>query len=97
MPNLAYRINVNTPCPGNQVVNMVASTHYVGSNGDFTYAILTRSPSETRWRITIYDYSGPGPCSPNKTFDQVDPAADDPTGDYSGGNDDEQAFVADFP
>lgn len=97
MPNLAYRVTVNSPCSGDQLVNKIATTHYTGANGDFTYAVLTRSPSDPQWQFVIYDYSGPGPCSPSKLFTQVTPDADDPTGAYEGANSTEEAVVSDWP
>lgn len=85
MPALSYQINVVTPCPGNQVVTKIANTHYTGSNGDFTYAILTRGSQDTAWRVVVYDYSSTStPCYPTKTFEQVTPDADDPSGVYYG-------------
>ena len=97
MANLVYKINVNSPCTGDQIVNKVAPTHYTGAAGDFTYAVLTRSPSSTTWRFTIYDYSGAPACFPNKTFEQITPNASDPAGTYKCLDAEGEALVSDFP
>lgn len=96
MPNLSYRVNVITPCPGDQIVLKLAPTHYTGANGDFTYMIMNRHPSDPQWTFILYDYSG-GPCTPSRLFKQVTPNADDPTGEYEGLDSSERAVVSDFP
>jgi len=83
MPANSYSIDVNTPCIGDQRVDKVSSTHYTGSNGDFTYAVLTRAPNESQWIVRVYDYRTGSNCNPFRDFEQVTPDADDPSGVYS--------------
>ena len=96
MPNLSYRVSIESPCQGEQIVLKLAPTHYTGASGDFTYMIMNRPPSEDQWRFIVYDYSG-GPCTPSRVFKQVAPNADDPTGQYEGLNRNERAVVTNFP
>jgi hypothetical protein len=80
MPALSYRINVSSPCDGNQLVTKISPVFYSGSGGDFTYAILTRSQSSGPWTVVVYDYSG-GDCSPQAEFQQAQ-IGDEPAGVY---------------
>ncbi len=96
MPNLSYRVSIESPCPGEQIVLKVAGTHFTGANGDFTYMVLNRHPAESQWTFTVYDYSG-GPCTPSKLFKQVTPDADNPNGEYAGPSPADRAVVSDFP
>lgn len=96
MPNLSYRVSIELPCPGEQIVLKVAGTHFTGANGDFTYVVLNRHPAEDQWQFIVYDYSG-GPCTPSRVFKQVAPNADDPTGQYEGLSREERAVVSNFP
>ena len=82
MASFSYKINVNSPCQGDQLVSKVAPTHYVGANGDFTFAVLTRAPSVQPWTAIIYDYSSGGPCAPTSVFEQADPDEEEPAGEY---------------
>ena len=81
MPGLSYAISVHSPCTGEQIVSKVDSNLYVGSNGDFNYALLTKPPSSSAWLLTIYDFSGSA-CTPFKNYTQVTPNAGDPSGGY---------------
>ena len=82
MASFSYKLNVNSPCQGEQLVSKVAPTHYVGANGDFTYAVLTRNPSQQPWTVIIYDYSSGSPCAPTSAFEQTNPDPDEPAGEY---------------
>lgn len=82
MPGLAYAINVNTPCPGEQLVNKRATNFYTGANGDFTYALLNRDFTTQVWSVVIYDTSGTTNCTPQKVFEQATPDPDNPEGAY---------------
>jgi hypothetical protein len=81
MPGLAYTLNVNTPCPGEQLVTKRATDFYTGMNGDFTYALLNKDSTINEWGIVIYDNTGTA-CTPNKIFKQVPPDPNNPNGTY---------------
>lgn len=99
MPNLVYKVNVNSPCPGDQLIEKRDPSLYTGSSGDFTYVVLAKNPSQSRWDLTVYDYSNPsGDCYPSKNFAQATPNLSDPVGTYdSVSGTSGQAFVSDYP
>lgn len=82
--SLSLRIDVTTPCTGEQIVNKQDPRLYAGSSGDFTYAVLSSASTAVPWRIVVYDYSRATACTPVTEFIQDPFNPNDPTGDYSG-------------
>jgi hypothetical protein len=80
----SLKIEVSSPCTGEGIVLKQDPTFYAGSNGDFTYAIVSRSPSDTQWRMVVFEYSRSTACTPTAEFEQETPNASDPTGRYIG-------------
>ncbi|MEO0514090.1 MAG: hypothetical protein AAF086_02195 [Planctomycetota bacterium] len=81
MAALLYKLNVNSPCVGEQLVTMTTPGFYAGASGTFTYGLLFLPSSTGPWRATIYDRSG-GPCTPQVDFEQVTADPNDPLGAY---------------
>ena len=77
-------INVQSPCTGDQLVTKHDTLFYAGPSGDFTYATINRGPSESRWRLVVFDYNRSTACTPIQEFLQDTPNANDPTGVYYG-------------
>ena len=82
--SLSLRIAVATPCTGEQLVIKQQTNFYAGSTGDFTYGIVSKSPSAAGFSMVVYDYGRSTACTPSVDFVQDPPDANDPTGLYVG-------------
>jgi len=81
---LSLQLVVSSPCTGAQFVNKVSSQLYTGTAGDFTFALLSRDSSATRWTMVMYDFDRSTACSPTRTYIQDPGDALDPNGTYHG-------------
>lgn len=81
MAALLYKLNVQSPCVGAQLVTMTTPGFYAGPSGTFTYALMFLPTPAGPWVATIYDRSG-GACTPQMNYQQVDADPADPIGTF---------------
>ena len=72
---------IHSPCDGEQTLNKLNSSTYMGTTGDFGYVILFKVDTVTPVTWGMRTFSGPSGCEDPVTFYRST-AADDPLGNY---------------
>jgi len=82
MMSTSYRIGVNSPCSGQQIVSSSGTNLWVGGAGSFQYAIIALNANADAFGVTVYESNSSNPCFPIKYYEQVTPDPTDPEGVY---------------